>query len=61
MFAAYTDYKVVEWMAQVTDAVGAGAKFVWAKVTTDPLWGGGLLVLIALIVVLEILRRKAAG
>jgi hypothetical protein len=62
MFAKqYTDYKVVEFMAQVADSVGAGAKYVFEKVTTDPIWGGGLLGIIALIVVFEVLRRKSAG
>jgi hypothetical protein len=52
---------VVEYMTKATDAITAWFHYAVEKVTTDPLWGGAVLVFILAVVVFLVLKKKAAG
>jgi len=53
--------KLTEWFSDAFDAVGNAIKHIFYQVTHDPVWGGGAIALVAVIVLLFVLKKKSAG
>jgi len=50
-----------QWLADAVGSVGDAIKHVFYQITHDPYWGGATLALLAVIVLLFVLKKKAAG
>lgn len=52
---------VFESMASAVDAVGRWFAYASGKVTTDPLWTGGLVIVVGCFVMMMVLKKRASG